>query len=487
MKILKYPQILFLGVIFALGLSHSAVGGETGNGGGGILRDGRVLTFGSASIELPQNDAQISEIPGMKMLTKMLVRLNIPKRQQMKLLMAILPSIERKYFRLPKDSLSERQEAELKKIYGDMTGVDYSSIALFAVTDFSKKETYLLPEFFELEKEEEQAAILWHEAAWVLGAWSFNLTSGNRFSYEFVLQAEMNMQNYLEEPDVGENLRHMMKDISIILNNKLLYLSTLAQIDLEKGSFGDLIDSEQSIPIDKIFPDTADWNQSSSGYLHLLKLSADYPQSLFLDHLVENTDVFHYRSYARICFENTFRSSTRCEPDSIQDIPNRNRTELFTSNCFIRPQEIFKFESTQPWTRHRPPIYKTPIPSFSRYTVLHMQVVLRIPDQQKERRRRGRKTKLFKLETVKRIVIRSGHLNETDIQPTAQELSFLDQNFLGSKVAYKTSQWTLENIEKIEIPGCRIRKRLADTSVSSFKVYSTGNDTDYVEIKKVDQ
>jgi hypothetical protein len=165
----------------------------TGNGGGGIYKDGNFLTIGSAQISLPKEIKPETSIPGLALLEMTIECLDIPDLHKARLMQAIIPTSYddmRNYFSVSDSAVSVADRRKIVQAYAKVLGnqVPAKDIVLFALTLSDKKMTYLLPEFYNLQQGYQQAAILFHEAEWV-----FN----RNLSYVDVMRGEELMQTQL--------------------------------------------------------------------------------------------------------------------------------------------------------------------------------------------------------------------------------------------------------------------------------------------------
>lgn len=169
--------------------------GQSGNGGGGIIRNGDVMTFGSAKILVDRID--IKTVPEIQ-LTSLAV-LNHPLLSgtlKSDLLKAINPSASRQYRRVSEGEFTNSLLEKIKEEYKKIAKTETEVITLFAITDTSSKVTTLLPDFFRLTSIEKQA-ILFHEALWIVRP---------NENYQNIVEAEIAFQAYLED----------QKDMSLI-------------------------------------------------------------------------------------------------------------------------------------------------------------------------------------------------------------------------------------------------------------------------------
>lgn len=186
--------LLLLTIFFAASASVFA-GGEAGNGGAGIRRDGKILTFAKSRIDLSPRG--LLDVPGLKFLDVSLSALPIQGGVKSQLAEAYIVGVtDRKYFSI--DKISKRERERLVKIYQDLLprrGVK-KSLEILAIT--LGKETYLLPGFFELDDQISQAAILFHEALWILKP---------NLDYEVVVAAEIAFENFVRN-SIGDKVKY---------------------------------------------------------------------------------------------------------------------------------------------------------------------------------------------------------------------------------------------------------------------------------------
>ncbi len=217
-------------------------GERGGNGGGGVIRDGSHLTFGSAKVKI--RPEPMDQVPGLQTLTKAISGMPIDRENQGELLQAIFPLGERKYFRMNAADLGDDQRAELKRKYAKAVGAQAAAeeLAIYAVTRGS--ETYLLPEFFQLS-ETEQAAILLHEAVWVISP---------ELPYATVIDLEVEFQNYLESNGTSYPFEvALFTKLGEVLESKAMVLMAAAADDLAKGRLKRFLNAQGRLPISTIF------------------------------------------------------------------------------------------------------------------------------------------------------------------------------------------------------------------------------------------
>lgn len=275
----------FLATLLVLLLTvHSFAGTELGDGGGGVFKDGRYMTYHSARIPIKSVPATIAQIPGMNMLLQRMMSAPILDVAKTQILSAIIPSGTREYHTVPAEALSPELRKSITEQYAKIFRCDPSEVVLFAVTDPQSKTTALFPEFFKLN-ETEQAAILFHETMWVLG---------NSFNYQQVLDLEGAAQAYFENPLNADAFYNFFYKFSSILDMGLKnFLVATLQFD-RRNSTTSLIRADGKINLQDLFGERwlncALFGGSKCQDILLPELLQKYqqdPQSLFRRALVE--------------------------------------------------------------------------------------------------------------------------------------------------------------------------------------------------------
>lgn len=280
--IIYLATLVQIGFIYQPSLAQEA---RVGNGGGGIKREGEFLTFGSARVQLTPIESPLRDVPGVEMLIQEINGLPyLSKHDKGVLISHVFPTANRRYFNIEEKDLSEEAINELKRIYGETVNVDPDKIAIFAITSRGYKDTFILPNFYKLREMSEQAAIIWHESLWTMIP---RMPYGE--DYRFVIQTEMNMQAYIEKK-TSDNLLKVMEDLSLILRNKALILSVLADFDIKNGHFKNVANSFGGISLESLYGETP---SQTSLTMELLDLSNRAPNSLFLKRLIWDSVQLH--------------------------------------------------------------------------------------------------------------------------------------------------------------------------------------------------
>lgn len=222
MKYILNILILFFAAMTFASTQQQQDGTELQDGGGGVFKDGRYMTYHSARIPIKSQPSSVAQIPGMKLLLERLAALPVLDEAKTRLLASVVPSAARQYHNVPAEVLNPKMRKSIVAQYAKIFKCDESEVVLFAITDPVKKTTALFPEFFKL-KETEQAAILFHETLWVLG---------KSFTYQDVLDLEGAAQAYFENPQDEDAAYNFFYKISYTLDQGLKsFLSATLQFD----------------------------------------------------------------------------------------------------------------------------------------------------------------------------------------------------------------------------------------------------------------
>ncbi|MBS1970726.1 MAG: hypothetical protein JSU04_10480 [Bdellovibrionales bacterium] len=284
----------FLATLLVLLLAtHSFAGTELGDGGGGVFKDGRYMTYHSARIPIKTAPSTIAQIPGMSLLLQRMTSAPILDAAKTQILSAIIPSGNREYHAVPAESLNPELRQSITEQYAQIFHCDPSEVVLFAVTDPVSKTTALFPEFFKLT-DTEQAAILFHETMWVLG---------KSFTYQDVLGLEGAAQAYFENPQNGDAFYNFFYKFSTTIDSgfKNFLIATL-QFDRQNPATS-LAKGDGKISLQELFGEKwlncilfGDTKCKDILLPDLLQKSQQDPASLFRRALVE----FAIRSKSQI-------------------------------------------------------------------------------------------------------------------------------------------------------------------------------------------
>jgi hypothetical protein len=270
-------------IILPLSLSVSwlanaaTIGGQEGNGGGGLRRNGIPVTFYSAGFFVEPIRPEVEDIPQLGSLLDFFTNTDIlSKLSRSKYTAALMPSTVRRYYKVEESSFNSTVRDRLVAEYSRVMKINSSEVTLFAITDIGTKTTYLLPEFYNL-KPSEQVAILYHEAYWLVNP---------TVSYRNVIESEMAFQNF------WENNKKIEKSYAWInsLPNNQDKLTAVMKIDLETGSIKDLISKGRYIQASVFFgndfleckkKDSSEKACTDLFIGNVAQLARKYPKSLF--------------------------------------------------------------------------------------------------------------------------------------------------------------------------------------------------------------
>jgi len=236
--------------------------GQEGSGGGGIIKNGKYVTFYSAGIYTSKIPERLKAIPGAEKLLHEINNfpgLSVTKKGLWT--KKIIASINRRYFKVLKEQVDDKAIENLIQKYRDTLDIDESNaLGVFAITDIKSETTLLLPEFYNLN-EFEQMAILFHEAFWLVFPQS---------SYQETINAEVTAQEYFETKDSLSGLE-LLKAIDAY-SDSLFYA---VEQDLKNKAFGDLIKGKKILAQDLLGFD----------FLNCLtKYELDYCRPFLADH-----------------------------------------------------------------------------------------------------------------------------------------------------------------------------------------------------------
>lgn len=199
---MKY-LILAMSLLSMVAYADNGEGGNsTGNGGGGVKKNGRYMTFYSAGIYTNPSPEVEREIPNLRKLTDFVHGMNgLTARSKSDLISALIPTANREYYRVQKDKFDKTTRDRIIKEFSNVTGAPSDQIEIFALTDTNKRRTFLLPSFYDLNPTE-QMAILFHEAYWILNP---------QANYEKVVSAEVSFQAMLEHPGSNDYILDFLR------------------------------------------------------------------------------------------------------------------------------------------------------------------------------------------------------------------------------------------------------------------------------------
>lgn len=283
----------WLMIVMVLFSQAASAGPRTiGNGGGGVVRDGVYMTFGSAGVYVDPEPMPASTIPGLDLIVPTIEDFEINDEQRSLLIQSVIPFGARKYFKVVKEKLDDETYRKLIEEYSKLTRQPPESLTIFAITDPGTRVTYLLPEFFGLERVE-QAAILFHEGYWI---------QKPDASYLEVVSAEIAFQKYVEQKSIGKYEPALAEKLSVLFGSPTITFNMHLKQDFSSGALGELGGSEENgLPLASILPQNAQCMvnkgqisqsreislQSERLIQNLYALSQKYPASHFLRALLD--------------------------------------------------------------------------------------------------------------------------------------------------------------------------------------------------------
>lgn len=282
--------VLFFMTISSLGFASR----EVQNGGGGWVSNDQYMTFYSAKIPVRRQSISYEKIPGLSFLLNKVNGLVISPSDKARLTKLFLTIGKRKYYSVDEGKFDKEFRQELIEKYSKLMGIPADNVTLFAVTDRSSWETFLLPEFYKL-KEVEQAAILFHESLWLLR---------EELTYSEVVWTETVAQAYFQEPQSAERFYDFHLQLSTLLGDIRSVLYGALVRDTQVGAF----QGRENIRVSDLFPDliklcgTTTCNQVDIS--HVIELGMKYPQSVFLKLLIQLLDEGRQVSWQNQCSSN---------------------------------------------------------------------------------------------------------------------------------------------------------------------------------------
>ena len=277
-----------------LSLASDEGAAVAGNGGAGVSRNGRLMSFYSAGLytepEAVTNPVDVPGINGLITFVRSFQYWSLSERSV--LLQKVLPSDSHRYFRVKEKLFDQKTKDRLIAEFSRVTQQPVGSLELFAVTDTKAGVTFLLPGFYRLSLSD-QVAILFHENYWLLYP---NTT------YLQVVSAEMAFQAVYEKPNLAKRVVELLR----YYGNENKTLAAMIQADLDSGALNGLL-TPGGIPLSELFGD--DFFSCAEGDcvpgligIHLYSLVQKYPDSLFLNRLLNET-VTQSEKKAGLCLD----------------------------------------------------------------------------------------------------------------------------------------------------------------------------------------
>ncbi|MFL5812720.1 MAG: hypothetical protein ACJ763_04015 [Bdellovibrionia bacterium] len=241
---MKSTIISVLLFLTTLASAYAGKGGEGVGGGGGVVKNGRYMTFYSAGLYVEPEESISGlpeQIPVLNELFDYIAGLElIDTKVRTDFLNAILPTPVRQYHTASPQELTPEIYKRLMAEFQRVTGVDPANLQLFALTDIPQKTTYLLPGFEKLSHND-QMAILFHEAYWIVHPES---------TYNQVVSAEMAFQAVLSQPN---NYAAAYDFVTRVGASHLKGVYALAKWDLAQGNLNGFVNKRGEFPLSQLY------------------------------------------------------------------------------------------------------------------------------------------------------------------------------------------------------------------------------------------
>lgn len=274
---LKLASLCLLASALAL---NAFAGGPQGQGGGGVVKNGRYMTFYTAGLYTEPTAANGSDqVPGIDALLGFVQSFKYwTAAQKSALLQWVVPSAAHQYFKVLADKFDKTTQDRLVAEFSRVTGEPTDAIDLYAVTDTNAHITYLLPDFYKLSATD-QVAILFHENFWLMNP---------RTDYQTVISAEMAFEATFTEPT---NLARTA-DLLGYYGDANYGLKVSIDSDIASGAIKGLIASDGTIPLLNLFGKDfltcqGDGCVPGMAGINIFHLTEQYPQSILLKRIWE--------------------------------------------------------------------------------------------------------------------------------------------------------------------------------------------------------
>lgn len=274
---MRVSSFALLTLLTLAGLRAQAQDIGAGNGGGGVNRNGRYMTFYSAGLWTAAGEEDISTVPQLADLVDFFNQTGLlGVRSKVAYAKALTPTPQRKYYKVDGSRFTPEIRERLIAEYSRVMRIETQEVALFAITDTTSRTTYLLPEFYKLTANE-QKAILFHEAFWV---------AFPDATYPAVISAETSFQSFLEKP---KSIDRVMKWLTTSGGASDRYAMAL-NTDLSQNNLLGFVDRDSRVKLaDLVGEEFINCKRTGGGdvcapYLaaHAYKLSRQFPNSQFV-------------------------------------------------------------------------------------------------------------------------------------------------------------------------------------------------------------
>lgn len=220
--------------------AEALTGGVVGNGGGGVAIDGRYVTFYTAGLYIEPQERTDQTVPNLQTLVSAIEKMKfLSSFTKAQLESTILPSPGHTYFAADASKFDATTQARLIAEYARVTNVPTERLVLFAITDTNARQTFLLPNFFQLSAMD-QMAILFHESYWLMHPSA---------TYDDVISAEIAFEAVLAKPDDGLRILDLIQHVGTP-SDQLLYA---LQTDKSTAALKGLVNGKNQVSLVALF------------------------------------------------------------------------------------------------------------------------------------------------------------------------------------------------------------------------------------------
>jgi hypothetical protein len=213
---------------------------EPARGGGGVLQNGKYMSFYSAGLYAEPSPVVMTEVPNLNTLVNFLNQFEyLSQETKLKWINLILPSGSHQYYRAQNDKLSPEIQDRLLEEYARLTKQPKASIRLFAITDTNSRVTFLLPDFYKLSALD-QMGILVHEAMWLVYP---------QTDYSFIVNAEMAVEAAIDQPTNTARVNEALKFLGTPIDRMILAVKA----DTKSHALKELMNKNGTVSLAKLF------------------------------------------------------------------------------------------------------------------------------------------------------------------------------------------------------------------------------------------
>jgi hypothetical protein len=188
---------------------------------------GFILILSSSGFAGESKALEPTQIPGMEFLLQQVAALRVTPGLKSKLSGFVTPTAGRTYFAAEKSRVPAEEYQHLRQRYADLMKIPVDQVVLLAVTNAQTRETFLLPEFFQLKTIAEQAALLLHESLWL---------ETPQKNYEDVVTTEQAAQAFFENPAEPKNYYGFYLKLAVFFDEPASLLQASLEFD-KRGSY----------------------------------------------------------------------------------------------------------------------------------------------------------------------------------------------------------------------------------------------------------